>query len=312
MTASVDAPAASLLDVSMRYREHTALDGVTTSIRAGSITGLLGRNGAGKTTLMQLLTGHRVPTSGRVEVLGADPYENDDVLPRICFIKEGQRYPEHFRVQDALAAASMFFPDWDADLARALVADFDLPARRPIAKLSRGMNSAVGIVIGLASRAPVTLFDEPYLGLDAVARQQFYDCLLADYAERPRTIVLSTHLIEEIADLLEHVLLIDQGRVLIDAGAEQLRDSALTVSGPGEKVQAFARRHELLHTETLGGHTRAVVRVSDPTERQPAIAQGLTVESTSLQQLVVATSLRAPTAREHLSLTPSDDLEEVS
>jgi ABC-2 type transport system ATP-binding protein len=312
MTASVTEPAATLRDVSMRYREHTALESVTTSIGAGTITGLLGRNGAGKTTLMQLLTGHRVPTSGRVEVLGADPYENDPVLQRICFIKEGQRYPEHFRVHDALTAASSFFPDWDADLARSLVADFDLPPKRTIAKLSRGMNSAVGIIIGLASRAPVTLFDEPYLGLDAVARQQFYDRLLADYAENPRTIVLSTHLIEEIADLLEHVLLIDRGRVLIDAGAEQLRDSAVTVSGPGDKVQAFARRHEVLHTETLGGHARAVVRVSDPAERRAAAALGLTVESTSLQQLVVATSLRVPAGRDHLGLTPSDDLEEVS
>ena len=154
----------------------------------------------------------------------------------------------------------MLFPGWDADLAAALMADFDLPAKRPIKKLSRGMTSAVGIVIGLASRAPLTLFDEPYLGLDAVARQLFYDRLLADYAEHPRTVVLSTHLIEEIAGLLEHVLLIDRGRVLLDADAESLRDSALTVTRPGDKVQAFARQHELLHTESLGGHSRAVVR----------------------------------------------------
>ena len=155
----------------------------------------------------------------------------------------------------------MLFPGWDAGLARSLMADFDLPAKRPMKKLSRGMNSAVGIIIGLASRAPVTLFDEPYLGLDAVARQLFYDRLLADYAEHPRTIVLSTHLIEEIAGLLEHVLLIDHGRVLLDADAEWLRGSALTVTGPGAAVQAFARQHELLHTESLGGHSRAVVRL---------------------------------------------------
>jgi ABC-2 type transport system ATP-binding protein len=93
------------------------------------------------------------------------------------------------------------------------------------------MTSAVGIVIGLASRAPVTLFDEPYLGLDAVARQLFYDRLLADYAEHPRTVVLSTHLIEEIAPLLERVLLIDRGRVLLDADAEALGGSAVTVTG---------------------------------------------------------------------------------
>jgi ABC-2 type transport system ATP-binding protein len=304
-------PAATLTDVTMRFREHTALDAVTTAFPRDAITGLLGRNGAGKTTLMQLLTGHRVPTWGRVEVLGAPPYENDRVLRDICFVKEGQRYPDHFRVQDALTAAALLFPGWDGDMAAELLADFDLPAKRPIKKLSRGMTSAVGIVIGLSSQAPVTLFDEPYLGLDAVARQLFYDRLIADYAERPRTVVLSTHLIEEIAGLLEHVLLIDHGRVLLDTDAESLRDSAITITGPGDRVQAFARQHELLHTESLGGHSRAVVRIDRAADRHAAAAAGLGVESTTLQQLVVAMSLQAPTSRGPVRLA-STDLEEVS
>jgi ABC-2 type transport system ATP-binding protein len=292
----------------MRFREHTALDGVSTVLERDTITGLLGRNGAGKTTLMQLLTGHRRPTSGQVRVLGGDPYENDAVLNRICFIKEGQRYPDHFRVRDALSSAAMLFPKWDGDLAAALVRDFDLPARRPIKKLSRGMNSAVGIVIGLASRAPVTLFDEPYLGLDAVARQLFYDRLLADYAENPRTVVLSTHLIEEIASLLERVLLIDRGRVLLDADADSLRGSALTVTGPRARVDVFTSGHEVLHTETLGGHSRAVVRLRPGTDAEDATAAGLSWEATNLQQLVVAMSLQTAQDR---STAPSD-LEEIS
>jgi ABC-2 type transport system ATP-binding protein len=303
---------ATLDDVTMRFREHTALDAVTTAFEQDAITGLLGRNGAGKTTLMQLLTGHRVPTRGRVEVFGSAPYENDRVLRDTCFIKEGQRYPDYFRVTDALTAAAMLFPRWDGDLAARLMADFDLPAKRPIKKLSRGMTSAVGIVIGLASRAPLTLFDEPYLGLDAVARQLFYDRLIADYAEHPRTVVLSTHLIEEIAPLLEHVLLIDRGRILLDSDAESLRDSAVTVTGPGDKVQAFARQHELLHSESLGGHSRAVVRVDGAADRHAASAHGLAVEATNLQQLVVAMSLQSPATRGPLRLAPSDDLEEVS
>jgi ABC-2 type transport system ATP-binding protein len=311
MTSSAT-PAATLDDVTVRFRDNTALDGVTTSFEHNGITGLLGRNGAGKTTLMQLLTGHRRPTRGRVAVLGESPYENDRVLRDVCFIKEGQRYPDHFRIQDALAAAAMLFPGWDAELAAGLMADFELPAKRPVKKFSRGMTSAVGIVIGLASRAPVTLFDEPYLGLDAVARQLFYDRLIADYAEHPRTIVLSTHLIEEIAGLLEHVLLIDHGRVLLDADAESLRDSAVTVTGPGDKVRAFAREHELLHAEFLGGHSRAVVRVHGSAARRAAVSSGLGVETTSLQQLVVAMSLQFPVDRRPVRLAHSEYLEEVS
>lgn len=299
---------ATVTDVTMRFSDHTALDRVSTAFEQDAITGLLGRNGAGKTTLMQLVTGHRVPTSGRIEVFAARPSENDDVLRRICFIKEGQKYPDHFRVKDALGYAATVFENWDADLAAALLRDFDLPAKRSVKKLSRGMNSAVGIIIGLASRAPLTLFDEPYLGLDAVARQLFYDRLLADYAEHPRAIVLSTHLIEEIAPLLERVLLIDRGRVLLDADAESLRGSALTVTGPTGKVSAFAARHELLHTETLGGHSRAVVRLRNGADGDDAAAAGLSWEPTNLQQLVVAMSLHTTAA----AAAAPTDLEEVS
>ena len=293
--------------VTMRFRGHTALDDVTASLQQDCITGLLGRNGAGKTTLMQLLTGHRVPTSGRVRVFGADPYEDDAVLGRVCFVKESQRYPDHFRVCDVLTAARMLYPGWDEDLAGQLVAEFDLPRRRVVKKLSRGMTSMVGIVVGLASRAPLTFFDEPYLGLDAVARQQFYDRLIADYADHPRTIVLSTHLIEEIGDLLEHVLLIDRGQVLLDEDAESLRDRALTVSGPSAAVAGFATGRRVLHSDALGSFTRAVVEVRTDDDRAEAGRRGLVPEPTSLQQLVVALSRSTlPTP------APSDDLEGVT
>jgi ABC-2 type transport system ATP-binding protein len=281
---------AVLEDVTVRFRGATALTDVSTGFAADTITGLLGRNGAGKTTLMQLVTGHRLPTSGTVRVFGEAPFENDGVLPRICFVKESQRYPDHFRVLDAVTAASRLFPDWDGDLAASLLADFELPLRRPIKKLSRGMTSAVGIVIGLASRAPLTLFDEPYLGLDAVARQLFYDRLLADYAENPRTVVLSTHLIEEIGDLLEHVVLLDHGRVVVDEDAEKLRSSALTVSGPTPAVDDAVRNYEVLHRETLAGHARVMVRTVPGVDVM--MSPGVTPEPVNLQQLVVALSRR--------------------
>ena len=135
----------------------------------------------------------------------------------------------------------MFYPNWSEELARQLLTDFDLPLQRRIRKLSRGMRSAVGIVIGLAARAELTLFDEPYAGLDAVARQLFYDRLLADFAEHPRTVVLSTHLIDEVADLLEHVVVLDRGRVVLDAPADDVRGTAMTVSGPVTAVEDLWR-----------------------------------------------------------------------
>ena len=156
----------------------------------------------------------------------------------MVFVREDQTYPD-FKVRHALRVASWFYPNWSAELADALLADFGLPAGRAVKKLSRGMRSALGIVIGLAARADVTLFDEPYAGLDAVARQIFYDRLLADYAEHPRTILLSTHLIDEAAGLLERVVVIDRGRIVLTADADDLRGVATAVSGPVLAVDEF-------------------------------------------------------------------------
>jgi ABC-2 type transport system ATP-binding protein len=256
-------------------------------MRENAIYGLLGRNGAGKTTLMQILTGQNFPTSGAVEVLGKPPYENDAVLSDVCFVKESQSYPDAYTVRHTLRAAALLFPDWDEAYAQSLVDDFRLPRKRRVGRLSRGMRSALGVVIGLASRARLTFFDEPYLGLDAVARQLFYDRLLADYADHPRTVVLSTHLIDEVADLIEHVLVLDNGRLIVNDDAENLRGQVVMVTGPAEAVDQFAGAHTVLHQVRMGPVARATVRGSVDGDRPSAAELGLEVEPVSLQQLVV-------------------------
>ena len=294
-TVALDSPdknvVAATRGVSMRFGTVTALDDVSTEFEENTIYGLLGRNGAGKTTLMQVLSGQMFQTSGAVQVRGATPHENPDVLRDVSFIRESQPYPAEYKVRHVLTAARHLLPHWDEEFARELLADFDLPVGRKVKKLSRGMTSALGVVIGLASRAPLTLFDEPYLGLDAVARQLFYDRLLADYAEHPRTIVLSTHLIDEVADLLEHVLLIDRGRVLTDAPADELRDAALTITGPKTDVDKVVDGRPELRRESLGNQTRVVLRTTDgEVDSARATGLGVAVEPVSLQQLVVETT----------------------
>jgi ABC-2 type transport system ATP-binding protein len=272
--------------VSRLFDGTAALDGVSFALRENTIYGLLGRNGAGKTTLMQILTGQQFASAGTVEVMGAEPAENDAVLAQVCFVRENLRYPDWFRVRHALSAAAALHPHWDEAFAQSLVDEFRLPRARPMKKLSRGMLSTVGVIVGLASRAPLTLFDEPYLGLDAVARQLFYDRLLADYVEHPRTVVLSTHLIDEVADLVEHVLLLDRGRLMVDETTERLRGQVVTVTGPAEAVDRFVATHEVLHRSTLGSTVRATVRAA--VEPSVAAGLGLVVEPLSLQQLVVS------------------------
>jgi ABC-2 type transport system ATP-binding protein len=287
-------PAVRVEHLTQRFGAVTALDDVTLTLSPGSVHGLLGRNGAGKTTLMRILAGHLPARAGRVEVFGRPPFENADVLSRVCLIREGQSYPEGYHVRHVLRAAASALPRWDAGYADRLTDAFELPARRPVKKLSRGMLSALGVVVGLASRAPLTLFDEPYLGLDAVSRQVFYDHLLADVAKHPRTVMVSTHLIDEIADLLEYVVVLDRGRVLLAAEADALRQDAVMVTGPAAEVDRVvsASGAVVLSTERLGGTTRACLRPAAAVVR-PAAAAGLTVEPVPLQRLVVELTDRA-------------------
>lgn len=187
-------------NLTKRYRDTLAVDDVSFSIEENTIYGLLGRNGAGKTTVMSILTAQNFATSGDVRVFGGHPYENARILQRMCFVRESQKYPDDATPRHAFRSARLFFPHWNQDLADQLIDEFQLPTKKTIKKLSRGQLSAVGVIIGLAARAEITFFDEPYLGLDAVARQIFYDRLLEDYAEHPRTILLSSHLIDEVSN----------------------------------------------------------------------------------------------------------------
>src|SRR3984885_8823765 len=280
-------PAISVTGLTRRYYDEVALDDVSLTVGAGTITGLLGRNGAGKTTLLRILAGQEFPSSGSVRVFGAAPAENQDVLRRLVLVREDQVYPD-FKVCHALRAASFCYPNWDASLATSLLKEYGVRAGKAIKGLSRGQRSALGIPIGLAPRAEMTLFDEPYAGLDAVARQVFYDRLLADFAEFPRTVLLSTHLIDEGAALFEGVVVIDRGRVVLDAPADVLRGFATRVSGPCLAVDALAGGRPVWERRRLGSQASVViVGPLSPDDRERARSSGLDLTPLSLQQVVV-------------------------
>jgi len=272
-----------------------AVDGVSFTLEDRKIYGLLGRNGAGKTTLMQLMTAQQFPTSGTVEVFGASPYENRRVLRQICFVKESQAYVRNARIRDVLEFSSLVFPRWDRRYAEELLDAFRLPKERKMKQLSRGMTSAVGIVVGLASRAPLTIFDEPYLGLDAASRGLFYDLLLKDYLEHPRTFVLSTHLIDEVNRLLEHILVIDRGRLILDDNADSVRGRAFSVSGPADRVASFVSGRTIVRDERLGSLRTAVIpETPDERARTRAAELGLELKPVPMQELIVHLTQPSP------------------
>lgn len=286
-------------NLTKRYRTTTAVENVSFTLEKDTIYGLLGRNGAGKTTVMSILTAQNFATSGEVRIFGEEPYENAKVLSRMCFVRESQRYPDGWRARNALQAASLIFPNWNEELAQRLIADFQLPLDRDIKKVSRGQLSAIGVIIGIASRAEITFFDEPYLGLDAVARQIFYDRLLEDYTEHPRTIILSSHLIDEVANLIERVLVIDAGTIIMDESTDDVRDRATAIVGDRAAVEAFAAGREVLHRESLGNVTSlTVLGHIAPHERAQLAATGIELAPVSLQQLIVRLTQAAAESKE--------------
>jgi ABC-2 type transport system ATP-binding protein len=191
----------------------------------------------------------------------------------------------------------MVLSQLSGELAASLLDEFDLPPNRAIKKLSRGMRSALGVVIGLAARAEVTLFDEPYAGLDAVARQLFYDRMLADYSEHPRTVLLSTHLVDEVADLLERVVVIDHGRVVLDAEADDVRGGATWVSGPAAAVETFVAGRRTWDRRRIASQEWAVVAgMLDNGDRARARELHLSLEPRSLQQMMIHTAREAADA----------------
>jgi len=277
-----------LRGVTVRYGNAVAVHDVTLRLPADKIYGLLGRNGSGKTSLLGALTSYRKPAAGTVLIDGVEAFENPAIARRTAFIRDTLDLSETDRISCAFRLAGRLRPSWDGAYADRLLDLFQLDPGKRVSALSRGQKSALGVVLGLAARAPLTVLDESYLGMDAVARTLFYREVLADYLAHPRTIILSTHLIDEVADLFEQVVVLDRGRVLLHEETETLRGRGYTVSGPAAAVDAFATGHAVLGEQRLGG-VRAVTVDGrlDPAEVARGEAAGLAFGPIGLQDLFV-------------------------
>lgn len=297
-THSENLVAIAVDQVTRTFGEVNALAGVSFEVAKNSICALLGSNGAGKTTLMALIAGHDRPTRGSVTVLGQTPFESAEVAGATSFIRDNQRYPDDYKLKHVLRIAKEFHANWDEQFAQQLVAEFRIPAKTQVKKFSRGQLSALSIVIAMAARAPITIFDEPYLGLDVASRHRFYELLMQDYAVHPRTIIVSTHLVGEMEALFEHAIILELGKVVLDCPVEDLTDIAYQVSGRSESVRMFTGSKNVLSTRALGAMSVAVVK--EPlTKGARALAEldGLVIEPVSLQDLVGALGSRSSSTR---------------
>lgn len=241
------------------FQHIKALDAVDLKLEDNHIYGLLGRNGAGKTTLLNLLTNRLFPTAGEVLIDGENAVENDEAQSKVYYMGEKNYLPDTTTVKQLFEWTRDFYPAFDMEYACDLAKTFELNVRKKLKNLSTGYLTIAKLITALATDVPFLALDEPVLGLDANHRELFYRLLLENYAKKPRVIVISTHLIEEVADIIDHVIIIKQGRIILDKPAEEVRRMGYSVSGKAGEVEAYCRDKDVLSVESLGGLKTAAI-----------------------------------------------------
>jgi ABC-2 type transport system ATP-binding protein len=275
-------------NVNVEFNGKSALKNVSFHLKGNKIFGLLGKNGAGKTTLLSLIASFREPSSGEITINGEKPFENAKVMQDVAFVYDRSWKEETDKIKSILELAERYRPNFDKEYAYALVKKFKLPLDKPIKSFSKGMQSALNVVIGLAGRAPITILDEAYQGMDAPTRELFYQEVLEDQAENPRLFILSTHLVSEMDYLFDEVLIIHKGEILLQENYEELVSRGFSVTGNKDAVDQFTQGMQILSTQQLG-NTKSVMVFGNLTdaERKDALLQNLDIGTISLQDLFI-------------------------
>ena len=240
-----------LKQVTKQYGQAAVLKNITLSIDEPGIYCLLGRNGAGKTTLLKSIAGYQNITSGTIQVDGK-PIATSTLDPGVSYI---ENFAKHFNlpVRKLLRIASEVNPDYDVDFASDMMERFELDGKKKFNHLSLGMKTMVSTIICLASNKEVILLDEPVLGFDAIMRVEFYDMLTESFQKHPRIIIVSTHIIEEIAKTIQKLIVIDKGSIRFFDTLRSVETKAFSVSGLQKDVEAATRGLHIIGQDTVGG-----------------------------------------------------------
>lgn len=273
------------------YGKKQVLKNINLTLEKGKIYGLIGRNGAGKTTLLSIMSAQNPASEGTVTWNGENVWENRKALDHICFSRElsinlyGSGV-SGMKVKDYLKTASYYYPNWDQALAEELIKKFELNTKQRINKMSKGMLSMVTIIVALASKADFTFMDEPVAGLDVVMRDYFYHKLMEEYTETGRTFVISTHIIEEATDLMEEVVMIENGEVLLKENTQELLERSYHVSGLAEVVDQATEGYERHHEEKMG-RSKSVTILLEEGQKLPE-GYDVTIQALNLEKLFVS------------------------
>lgn len=268
-------------NLTRKFGDPTALNGVNLCLDEPKIYGLLGRNGAGKTTLLRLITNYIQPTEGSITLDEQNVWENEKAQHQIFLVTETSYFAE-MNAHKLIQLMSEIYPSFDKQQCLDYAKRFELDLNKKYTALSTGYKSVLRAVAALSVHTPFLFLDEPTLGMDAFHRELFYKLLIESYSESPSCILLSTHLISEVEGLLENVIILDHGKVLIDESSEQLLAQGYCVSGRISDVDDYCSGKNVIGSSVVGGlKTTAVLG-----EREQ-VPDTLEVTGLSLQQLFV-------------------------
>lgn len=271
-------------NLTKNYGKTTALNNVSVTFKENCIYGLLGRNGAGKSTLLNIISGRTFADSGEVLIDGVNASGNDSALGKTHLMSEQLLYNPSLKVREMFRTASFYYPDFDMEYAVKLCSEYELDTNRKLSKLSTGYRTIAKAINALSCGAPIVFFDEPVLGLDANHRDLFYKHVVNRYSEHPATFVISTHLIEETAGIIERAVVIQKGELLLDNDVEEVRSMGYSVSGKTADVDSFAKGRELMGEDVLGGLKTVYIKGQ---LNEAELSDGLTAEPMNLQNIFI-------------------------
>ncbi len=269
------------------FGNNVALDGINLRVEEGRILGLIGPNGAGKTTALSAILG-LTPYQGELRVLGRDPWtERDQLMRDVCFIADVAVLPRWIRVSQAFDYVAGVHPRFDRAKAESFLARTTIRRESKVKELSKGMVAQLHLALVMAIDAKLLVLDEPTLGLDLLYRKQFYDSLLNDYFDRNRTIVVTTHQVEELQHVLTDLMFIDRGRIVLDCSMEEIESRYVELAvHPGQTAAARAL-NPVQAREVLGRSTMLFDLASARVDRQQLAALG-DIRTPSIADLFVA------------------------
>lgn len=276
--------AIQIKNITKRYKSVTALDDVSLSFEFGKIYGFLGRNGAGKSTLINIIANRIFADYGEVLIDGIPAKENMGVHEKIFCMSEADLYDRDLKVKEHFKWTNRFYSDFDLEKALALSRKFELDVNKRFKALSKGYQSIFKLIVALSINVPYVIFDEPVLGLDANHRELFYSLLLKELENNERTLILATHLIEEVSNIIEEVVLIDRGKILLQKTVEELLETGYSVSGLAQEVDRYCDGRNVIGYDELGN-----LKVAYVLGEKAALPQGsnLQIAAMNLQKLFV-------------------------